>query len=107
MVFTEFERRGYANEQARLAIDQMGKLELPGQDRWLSKVGGWPAPIQEPITVPLAFQLGGDDKSGLIWGDAGCAYFWRTQISGNELRRKLGSYMDAPPPSEWQIQVDH
>lgn len=53
--------------------------EERGQIRWGTKIGGWPAPIQDDIERPLAFQLGSEGATGIHWIDAGCAYFWRSK----------------------------
>ncbi len=42
-----------------------------------TKLGGYPALIQDPICEPLAFQLGSDREVGFMWMDSGCYFFWR------------------------------
>ena len=50
---------------------------LDGEAVFGTKVGGWPAPIQDFIARPLAFQLGSEDAAGMMWGDAGCVFVWK------------------------------
>jgi hypothetical protein len=53
----------------------------PHEWRYGTKLGGYPAPVQDDNTEELAFQLGSDMKPekgcGFMWGDAGCVYVWR------------------------------
>jgi len=45
--------------------------------QWRTKLGGYPAPIQDPIVRPLAIQIGSDYGIGMEWVDSGCVYIWR------------------------------
>jgi hypothetical protein len=79
------EERGLTVEQAWLIMDKMPDIPDDGNssDRaWWSKLGGWPAPIQDPIPRPLALQLGCMDEVRMQWVDGGCFYLWRRDGEG-------------------------
>jgi hypothetical protein len=44
-----------------------------------SKVGGWPAPTQEPVARPVTLQVASDYDIGLNLVDGGSLYCWRVQ----------------------------
>ena len=53
------------------------KQGLPNEAQWGTKLGGWPAPIQEDLGRPVAFQLGCENAAGINWVDGGCVYVWQ------------------------------
>lgn len=55
------------------------KQSLPSEPEYGTKLGGWPAPIQDDIDIPLAFQIGSEKDANMNWVDAGCIYVWRTE----------------------------
>lgn len=48
-----------------------------GENKFGTKVGGWPAPIQGGHDRPLAFQVGSEDEADMCWMDSGCVFVWK------------------------------
>jgi len=74
----------YVDEILRPEIN--GAQNLPYEGEWGTKLGGWPAPVQDDIERPLAFQLGSEKDVGMYWGDQGCVYIWRTESGEWEVK---------------------
>ena len=66
-----------SEDWANLVQEEIFEIEEDGDIRWGTKLGGWPAPIQNPIEEPLTLQLGCENDVGLQWVDSGCVYLWR------------------------------
>ncbi len=75
------DQRGLSNDwmaQVQAEIDRIAQAE--GRRRYGTKIGGWPAPVQEPIVEPLAFQIGSEAAVGLNWVKGGCVFVWRSRL---------------------------
>lgn len=86
-------RRQYPEKIVERITEAYDNQPGEAEEAYGSKVGGWPAPIQDPITRPIAFQLGCEEKVGLQWIDGGCVYFWRNRSDQeNEWNLELQFY---------------
>lgn len=76
----------------RMLTDELEKLEGNlGNKIYGTKIGGYAAPIQDPILRPIAFQIGSEKDVNLNWVDNGCVYIWRN---------------DSESLTDWEIYID-
>ena len=72
-------------EVALLDAVQAVADELPDDLRWGPKLGGWPAPVQDPLERPLGLQIGYENGARINLVDTGCVYAWRSMKDGQEV----------------------
>jgi hypothetical protein len=86
-IFKDCDARALPIEWAQMVEEHIDEVLIPREEQensfdpertYGTKLGGWPAPIQDPIMRVLEFQIGSETATNMHWVDAGCIYVWRS-----------------------------